>query len=115
MEAGCPNLFLAYLFWLLGGFLGLHRFYLKSLLALIYLPLFALVIYGVSQQRNAREEVSHARSDVDSLTRVIERARPAAERGNREARTRIEDASRRQSRRGLPWRQRVNRQSRPCY
>jgi hypothetical protein len=26
LEAGRPNLFLAYLFWVFGGFLGLHRF-----------------------------------------------------------------------------------------
>ena len=93
LEAGRPNLFLAYLFWAFGGFLGLHRFYLRSLLGLLYLPLFALVIYGGSLNREARDQVSAARSDADSLARVIERAKPAAERGSRDAKTRIDQAT----------------------
>ena len=92
VEAGRPNLFLAYLFWLFGGFLGLHRFYLRSLLGILYLPLFAIVIYGSALYRDARESYSLARSEADSLTRVIDRAKPSAERGSRDARARIDDA-----------------------
>ena len=33
-----PQLFNAYLFWITGGFMGLHRLYLKSWLGLVYLP-----------------------------------------------------------------------------
>lgn len=93
IEAGRPNRFLAYLFWLFGGFLGLHRIYLHSRWGLIYLPLFAIVLYGGSLFREAREDVSRAKSNVDSLTRLIERARPSAERGNADARSRIEAAN----------------------
>jgi TRAP-type mannitol/chloroaromatic compound transport system permease small subunit len=95
LEAGRPNLFLSYLFWLFGGFLGLHRFYLKSMLGLIYLPLFAVVIYGGSLYRDARESVSAAHSNVESLNRVIERTRPAAERGSADAKNRIEQSQKR--------------------
>ena len=94
VESGRPNLFLAYLFWVFGGFLGLHRFYLRSLLGLLYLPLFAVVIYGTDLYRDARETYSRAKSDADSLQRVIDRARPSAERGSASARSRIDDATR---------------------
>ena len=43
-DDGKANNFLAYLFWLFAGFLGMHRFYLKSLWGFVYLPLFVVVI-----------------------------------------------------------------------
>lgn len=95
IDAGRPNLFLGYLFWFFGGFLGLHRFYLKSILGLVYLPLFLIVIYGGSLYRDGREALSLAKSNTDSLTRLIERAKPAAARGNREAINRIETSTKR--------------------
>jgi TRAP-type mannitol/chloroaromatic compound transport system permease small subunit len=65
------------------------------MLGLIYLPLFALVIYGGSLYRDARESVSAAHSNVESLNRLIERARPSAERGSRDAQNRIGQAQQR--------------------
>jgi TRAP-type mannitol/chloroaromatic compound transport system permease small subunit len=91
-EAGRPNLPLAYVFWFFGGFLGLHRIYLRSLLGLLYLPLFLVVIWGGSQWREAREINSKARSEVESLNRIVDRARPTAERGNAAARNRLDEA-----------------------
>src|SRR3954453_7559744 len=35
-----PSLFVAYLLWLCAGFLGLHRFYLKSLWGFLFIPVF---------------------------------------------------------------------------
>ena len=93
-EAGRPNLPLAYIFWFFGGFLGLHRIYLKSLLGLIYLPLFFIVIWGGSQWREARELNSKARSEVESLNRIVDRAKPAAERGNAAAKQRLDETLR---------------------
>ena len=37
---------LAYLIWLCGGILGLHRLYLKNLWGLLVIPLFLLVLYA---------------------------------------------------------------------
>ena len=91
-SAGLTNRFLAYLFWFFGGFLGLHRIYLKSLLGLVYLPVFFVILYGNSLVRDGREEVSKARSDVSSLQRLIDRAKPAAERGELSAKERLADA-----------------------
>src|SRR5262249_47553849 len=77
-DDGKANYFLAYLFWFAAGFLGMHRFYLKSAWGLVFLPLFVVVIYGGDLYRDGREELSKARQNVDSLTRVIDRAKPAA-------------------------------------
>ena len=43
-DDGKANNFLAYLFWLFAGFLGMHRFYLKSVWGFVYLPLFVVVV-----------------------------------------------------------------------
>lgn len=69
------NKFLAYLFWLFGGFIGMHRIYLKNYGALLYFPLFLTIIYGGVMYRDAREEHSKARQNVESLERVIERTK----------------------------------------
>lgn len=95
VEAGRPNRFLAYLFWFFGGFLGLHRIYLNSRLALLYLPLFAVILYGGTLYREAREDFSKMKSDADSFTRLIERAKPAADRGSADAKRRIAAAEQR--------------------
>jgi TRAP-type mannitol/chloroaromatic compound transport system permease small subunit len=89
-DDGQANCFLAYLFWLFAGFLGMHRFYLKSAWGFVFLPLFVVVIYGGDLYRDGRELLSKARQDVESLGRVIERSRPAAERGSLDAQRRIE-------------------------
>jgi TRAP-type mannitol/chloroaromatic compound transport system permease small subunit len=88
---GKANNFLAYLFLLLAGFLGMHRFYLKSLWGLVYLPLFIVVIYGGHLFGEAREELSKARQDVEFATRTIDRSKLAAGRGDTAAQRRLAD------------------------
>lgn len=88
-DSAMANNFLAYVFWFFAGFLGMHRVYLKSLWALVYLPLFAVVIYGGSLYRDAREDASRTRQEVESLSRVAERAKPAAGRGDTAAQSRL--------------------------
>ncbi|HYR64588.1 MAG TPA: TRAP transporter small permease subunit [Reyranella sp.] len=90
-DDGKANLFLAYLFWLCAGFLGMHRFYLKSLWGLVYLPLFVAVIYGGHLFGEAREELSKARQDVEFATRTIDRSKAAAGRGDAAAQRRLAD------------------------
>ncbi len=86
------NIFLAYLFWLFGGFIGMHRVYLKSYLALLYLPLFVIVIWGGALHRDAREAHSAARQDVESLTRLADRATASIARGKTSAQRQLDDA-----------------------
>lgn len=88
-DDGKANLFLAYLFWLLAGFLGMHRFYLKSLWGVVYLPLFVIVIWGGHLFGEAREDLSKARQEVDFATRTIDRSKAAAGRGDAAAQKRM--------------------------
>jgi TRAP-type mannitol/chloroaromatic compound transport system permease small subunit len=91
-DDGKANNFLAYLFWLFAGFLGMHRFYLKSLWGFVYLPLFVVVVWGGHLLGDARENLSKARQDVEFATRAIDRAKPAASRGDAAGQRRLADA-----------------------
>ena len=77
-RAGEPLLFIAYLFWLTAGFLGMHRFYLKSVWGFVFLPLFVVVIYCNGQVREAREDVSRTHAEASSRRPPLKRAQPAA-------------------------------------
>ncbi|MGI9337589.1 MAG: TRAP transporter small permease subunit [Gammaproteobacteria bacterium] len=53
---------LAYFFWLVSGFMGIHRLYLKSALAAVFIALFVGVIlcnYGAKQTRNEHSIVKN--------------------------------------------------------
>ena len=91
-DDGKANNFLAYLFLLFAGFLGMHRFYLKSAWGIVYLPLFVVVVYGGHLFSEAREELSKARQDVEFATRTIDRSKAAAGRGDAAAQRRLADA-----------------------
>lgn len=60
---------LAYLILVTGGMIGLHRFYLKSMLGLLFIPVFLFVLISNSQESDARSAVS----DADNIVRVAER------------------------------------------
>jgi TRAP-type mannitol/chloroaromatic compound transport system permease small subunit len=69
-----PSLFVAYLFWLCSGFLGLHRFYLRSAWGFIFIPVFLLILYSTGQIRDAREDVSRTRAALESAHHEVVRA-----------------------------------------
>ena len=76
-----PQLFNAYLFWLTGGFMGLHRLYLKSWLGLVYLPLFLAVLWCNGEVRDSREDISRtiaALEQAETAVKVAEPIDPAA-------------------------------------
>ena len=58
------SLVLAYLMWLGGGFVGLHRFYARNLWGIIFIPLFLPILYGNAQQKVARDVESDVRRMV---------------------------------------------------
>ena len=72
-----PSLFIAYLFWLCSGFLGLHRFYLKSAWGLIFVPVFLVILYVNGQIRDAREDVSRTRAALEQVHRDVARLAPS--------------------------------------
>ena len=67
--------------WLTGGFVGLHRFYLRSALGAIYIPLFIVILYGNMHGTQARDAVSHARNALLGARFASERARAAVIKG----------------------------------
>lgn len=65
---------IAYLLWLTGGFVGLHRFYLRSACGLVFIPLFIGILYANTHQRDARNAVSAAQNEVSVAEFMLERA-----------------------------------------
>jgi TRAP-type mannitol/chloroaromatic compound transport system permease small subunit len=64
-EPGQVTLPIAYLLLVTGGFVGLHRFYLRVYyVAAGYIVCFLLILYGNRQGAAARVEVSNARNDL---------------------------------------------------
>ncbi len=72
------SLGISYMLWLTGGFVGLHRFYLRSALGAIYIPLFVVILYGNMHGTQARDAVSHARNALLGAKFDLERAQAAA-------------------------------------
>ena len=70
---------IAYLIWLTGGMLGLHRFYLKSLLGFVFLPLFFFILYANGEARLARDGISAAANDLRGAERIVSREGPRVE------------------------------------
>ncbi|MDA9467708.1 TRAP transporter small permease subunit [Bradyrhizobium sp. CCBAU 53415] len=69
-----PSLFVAYMFWLCAGFMGLHRLYLRNLWGLVFIPVFLLILYANGEMRDGREDVSRTRAAVESSHTAIRRA-----------------------------------------
>ncbi len=81
----------AYFVWLVGGFLGLHRLYLRNLLGLVFWPLFALILYASSVERDARVVYSDATASLEVVDKTIERKEKAI----LKSQDRIEDSRKR--------------------
>lgn len=79
---------LAYMILVTGGIIGLHRFYLKSLLGLVFVPMFLFILYANSQEQDARSVVSDIQNEVRIAERTLERERPRLE----ETRAALEEA-----------------------
>ena len=72
-----PSLFIAYLFWLTAGMLGLHRFYLKNAWGLLFIPVFLSILFVNDQIRDAREDVSRTRAALEQVHRDVARLNPS--------------------------------------
>jgi TRAP-type mannitol/chloroaromatic compound transport system permease small subunit len=75
-----PSNFVAYLFWLTAGFLGIHRFYLRSMLGFVFIPVFLAVIYTNGVARDVREDDSRTYAELQAAHTTLETtAAPAAD------------------------------------
>ncbi|MEP4770977.1 MAG: TRAP transporter small permease subunit [Roseibium sp.] len=70
------SLSLAYFILISGGILGLHRLYLKSLIGLLYIPIFICIIFANSQGQDARSVVSDSSNIVRQSERTLAREIP---------------------------------------
>lgn len=71
-----PSLFIAYMFWLFSGFLGMHRFYLRSAWGFVFIPVFLSVLYVNGQIADLREDVSRTHAAYETAHRDVESAKP---------------------------------------
>ena len=74
---GAVSIPLAYLFWLGGGYLGLHRFYARNLLGIVYIPLFLTILFANGEGRQARDGVSQVRAELLVAEYELEEAQAA--------------------------------------
>src|SRR5215471_2552026 len=71
-----PTLFIAYLFWLLSGFMGIHRFYVRSAWGFVFIPVFLAILYCNSQIREVRDDESRTFAAFEQAQVAVERAKP---------------------------------------
>ncbi|MDU8912389.1 TRAP transporter small permease subunit [Aestuariicoccus sp. MJ-SS9] len=64
---------LGYFVLVTGGMLGLHRFYLRSLLGLAFIPVFLVILFANAESQAARSVVSDADNVVRMAERILER------------------------------------------
>lgn len=67
---------LGYLILITGGIIGLHRFYLRNLWGLIFLPIFVFVLYANIQTQDARGVLSDMSNQMRVAERTVEREEP---------------------------------------
>jgi len=70
-----PSLFIAYLFWLCSGFMGLHRFYLRSMWGFAYIPVFLVILHVSDTIRDHREDVSRTHAAYEATLIELNRAK----------------------------------------
>ena len=74
-----PSLFITYLFWLTAGYLGIHRFYIRSAWAFVFIPVFLAIVYCTSQVREVRDDESRTFAAMGQAQTALELARSARE------------------------------------
>ncbi len=89
---GGLSLSTAYMLWLSGGFVGLHRFYLRSALGVMYLPFFIAILYVNVQGTEARDVVSHSSNALLIAEFDLERAQSAVADGGEGAAKKLAEA-----------------------
>src|SRR3569832_61625 len=71
---GRPTLAIAYLFWALAGYLGIHRFYLRSAWGLVFIPVFLGIVFCNDQAHDAREPMSRTSAAMEASDVALQQA-----------------------------------------
>lgn len=80
-----PSPFIAYLFWLTAGFLGTHRFYLRSVYGFIFIPVFLFILYCNAEVRDVRDDTSRTFAALESAQHSARIAKPDSSTPTQEA------------------------------
>ncbi|TNG02275.1 MAG: TRAP transporter small permease subunit [Gammaproteobacteria bacterium] len=83
---------LAYFLLITGGFLGIHRLYVKSKWVIAYIVLFVTILFVNVQVRDVRNELSGANNQLSLAEFKIERAEKAVAKGRRNAQAKLDNA-----------------------
>lgn len=86
---------LGYFLLITGGFIGVHRLYLKSFWALTFIALFSSVLFINVEVRDARDGLSGVHNEINLAEFRIERATRDVERGRRGAEEKLQKAEQR--------------------
>jgi TRAP-type mannitol/chloroaromatic compound transport system permease small subunit len=70
-----PSLFIGYLFLICSGFMGLHRFYLRSAWGLAFIPVLLVILHVNDVIRDHREDVSRTHAAYESSVNDVNRAK----------------------------------------
>ncbi len=89
---GGISLPISYMLWLSGGFVGLHRFYLRDMWGFLFIPLFIGILYGNFHGAAGRNEVSHAKNTLLGVEFKLERAQKAVAQGKESAEEKLAQA-----------------------
>jgi TRAP-type mannitol/chloroaromatic compound transport system permease small subunit len=74
---GRPTLAIAYLFWALAGYFGIHRFYLRSAWGLVFIPVFLGIIWCNDHVHDAREPLSRTSAAMEASEATLQQAEEA--------------------------------------
>ena len=83
---------LCYFLLFTGGFIGVHRLYLKSAWTLLFIALFGTVLVVNIEVREARDTLSAANNDIKLAELKIQRAEKAVKKGRRNAEQKLAKA-----------------------
>jgi len=83
---------IAYMLWLAGGFVGLHRFYVKNAWGFIYIPVFIALLLANVQVKDAMNQVSAAKNNRTIAEFDLERAQAEVKAGQADSRQKVEAA-----------------------
>ena len=84
---------LAYFLLITGGFIGVHRLYLKSLWSLVFIAMFSSVLFVNVEVRDARDVLSGAYNDIKMAEFKVQRAERAIKKGRRGAEEKLTKAN----------------------
>lgn len=84
---------IGYLLLITGGFIGVHRLYLKSLWSLSFIALFCIVLFVNVEARDARDTLSGSHNDIRLTEFKQQRAKRDIQKGRRGAEARLAEAN----------------------